>query len=151
MAAKAARRANGSACATLGVVAPEGFEGAERAIAEGVVLGGYRFEDFKTEDHRVKHPLEKVTVLTANKVNADLRDVVAGGQALAEAVTRARDLINTPPNALYPEAFADYAKKMCAERKDAGLTCTVLNHKQILAKGMNLIDAVGRGAPAGRC
>lgn len=149
LAAKAARRAHGSSCGSLGFVAPEGVADAERAIAEGAVLGGYRFEEFKTEEHRAKFPLEKVTILTGNKVNADLRAEVTAGQAVAEAVTRARDLINTPPNELYPEALAEYAKKMCAERKGAGLTCTVFDHKQILSKGMNLIDAVGRGSRRG--
>jgi leucyl aminopeptidase len=149
VAAKAARRANGTHCTSLGFVAPDGFADAERIIAEGAALGGYRFEKFKTEEHQTKYPLEKVTILTNNKVNADLRAEASAGQALGEAVCVARDLINTPPNELYPEALAAYAREMCKERKDRGLSCTILSHKQILSKGMNLIDAVGRGSRRG--
>ncbi|MCA9617953.1 MAG: leucyl aminopeptidase, partial [Myxococcales bacterium] len=148
LAAKAARHAQASAYQTLGFVAPE-WEGAEKAIAEGVVLGSYRFDDFKTEENKTKFPLERVTIVTGRKVGAELREAVAHGQAVAEAVTIARDLINTPPNVLYPEAMGEYAKKLAADRKAQGLTCKVLTHKQILDKGMNLIDAVGRGSRRG--
>jgi leucyl aminopeptidase len=149
LAAKAARRANASACPVLGFVAPEGVDGAERAIAEGAVLGGYRFEKYLSEDRQTKFPLAKVTILTTRKINADIRDEVSKAQAVAEAVCIARDLINLAPNDLYPESLAAYARNVAAERKDKGLTCSVLNHKQLVSKGMNLIDAVGRGSSRG--
>jgi leucyl aminopeptidase len=150
LAAKAARRANSAHYGKLGFVVPEGLvENAECAVAEGATLGAYRFEKFKTEDKKTKFPLEKVTVLTGAKVNKDLRDEVNRAQSLAEAVCIARDLINTPPNELYPESFANFCKELAKEHKANGLTCTVFSHKQIKDKGMNLLEAVGRGSARG--
>ena len=148
LAAKAARRANASRYTTLGFVVPEGHD-CERAIAEGATLGGYRFERFRTADTQTKYPLGKVTILTTKKVNQDLRDVANHGHALADAVCIARDMINTPPNELYPEAIANLCKDLAKEHKKAGLSCTVLGHKQLKDKGMNLLDAVGRGSARG--
>ena len=122
VAAKAARRANASRYTSLGFAVPEGFEDGERAVAEGVTLGGYRFEKFKTAERQSKFPLQKVSILTDKKVNADLREEADLGQRLAEAVTIARDLINTPPNELYPETLANFCKELAKEHKKAGLT-----------------------------
>lgn len=121
-------------------------DGAEAMLAQGSVLGAYRFEQYKTGDRASKFPLEKVVVVTARKVDAALRQSVADGQSVAASVCLARDLINMAPNDLYPEALAEYAQKVCTERKDAGLSCTVLKHAQLKQRGMNLIDAVGRGS-----
>jgi leucyl aminopeptidase len=148
-AATAARTANGRNCTSLGIAVDEELPGLEALAAEGAVLGGYRFERFKSADNLAKFPLAKVSLLTVQKVNAELRDEVAQAQRLAEAVCIARDLINTPPNELYPETLASFAKELAKEHKDAGLSCTVLGPKQLLEKGMKLIDAVGRGSARG--
>src|SRR5262245_39816597 len=112
-AAVAARRAAQSRCESLGIALPElEVEGIARAIAEGAVLGGYRYERFKTEETRAKFPLERVTLLTQTKQNKELeRDAALGGK-VAVAVCIARDLINDPPNELYPEALAKVAVEL---------------------------------------
>ncbi|MBM4377117.1 MAG: leucyl aminopeptidase [Deltaproteobacteria bacterium] len=121
-------------------------DGGEAVLAQGSVLGAYRFEHYKTGERLSKFPLEKVVVLTTRKVDGALRQSVSDGQRVAEAICLARDLINTAPNDLYPESLAEYAQKVCADRKDGGLSCTVLKHAQLKQRGMSLIDAVGRGS-----
>lgn len=145
--ARAARFAR-SLNATSVAVATPGVDaaGAEGAIAEGAVLGSYRFERYRTGDRVAKYPLEKFVVVTDGKVDAALKQRLADGQRVAEAVCIARDLINAAPNDLFPEALAEFAQKVCADRKDGGLSCSVIKHSQIKQKGMNLIDAVGRGS-----
>ncbi len=149
--AAAARAANGARCTSLAVAIPDdtGIENIEACAAEGAVLGGYRYEAFKTEEHRAKYPLERVTLLTGSKVNAGLRDMVDGGRRLAEAVCRARDLINCPPNELYPAALADYAKAVAKEHKADGLSCVVWGDKKLKDEGMLLLSAVGQGSVRG--
>jgi leucyl aminopeptidase len=151
LAAKAARRAAQSACESFGFALPEReVAGAERAAAEGIVLGSYRYERFKTGDRLVKYPLDKATLFVPNKkVGTAQKDAVALGQRVAEAVCIARDLINAPPNELYPEALADAAVQVAKDHKAAGITCKVLDDKQLLQKGMNLLHAVGRGSARG--
>lgn len=155
--ARAARFARSAQCVSLGVaVAPEalpaaGLPGAEGEVAQGIVLGAYRFDQYKTGDNVTKHPLERATVITHQRVDGKLRAAVATAMNVGQAVCLARDLINTPPNDLFPEALAAYAQRVCTERKDAGLSCTVLKHAQIKQKGMQLLDAVGRGSVHGPC
>jgi leucyl aminopeptidase len=149
-AAKAARSAAGADCASLGFALPEKeVPNALRAAAEGVVLGGYRYERYKTGDRLSKFPLEKVTLLVPGKVGSAHRDVATLGQRVAEAVCIARDLINEPPNELYPETLANAAVEVAKTHKTAGVTCTVLDDKQLLQKGMGLLHAVGRGSVRG--
>ncbi len=148
LAARGARLANSARCTSMAVVVPAQHTVAapEAALAEGAVLGGYRFERFKTGDRVSKFPLEKVSVLTTTKVNATLRGEVDSARKVAESVCLARDLINAPPNELYPEALAEFAKELAKDNKAAGLSCTVLGPKQIRDRGMALLDAVGRGS-----
>jgi leucyl aminopeptidase len=142
LAAKAARLALSSKASTLTVLLPQ-VAGAERAAAEGAVLGAYRFTRYLTGDRLPKVELEKVTLLASEKVGKPQKDAVALGEKVGSAVCIARDLINEPPNELYPEKLADAAAKVC---KDAGLDCLVLDREALEKRGMKLIVAVGQGS-----
>ena len=84
--------------------------------------------------------------------------VVSGagqGRAAKDAVTRAgilgsardwaRDLVNTPPNYLYPASFADAVKKRVA-RSTARVTVSVLDDKALVKGGFGGIVGVGQGS-----
>ena len=101
---------------------PAGIPGAERAAAEGVVLGAYRYTRYLTGDALPKIVLERVSLVTEGKVNREVREQVVLGQRIGEAVCIARDLVNEPPNELYPEALAKVAVDVC---KANGIKCTV--------------------------
>ncbi len=142
-AARAGRFAIGAKAASLGVAIPGDVVGSERAAAEGVVLGSYRFTKYLTGDRLPKVQLDKVTLLVAGALTKAAKDAAALGQQVGEAVCIARDLINEPPNELYPEKLADAAVAMCKSR---GLQVTVLDRPALEKKGMKLIIAVGRGS-----
>jgi leucyl aminopeptidase len=142
LAAKAARLAQSSKATSLSIQIP-GVAGAERAAAEGAVLGAYRFTRYVTGDRVPKVELEKVTLLSSGKVAKAQKDAVAVGEKVGRAICIARDLINEPPNELYPEKLADVAARVC---KDGGLQCTVLDRAGLEKKGMKLIVAVGQGS-----
>jgi len=143
LAAKGARYANSARAQSVGVVVPEGAEGNERAVAEGLVLGAYRFTRYMTGDRAPKSTLERGTVLATGKVGKASRDAVALGQQVGEAICIARDLINEPPNELYPETMARTAAQVCKER---GLKISVLDKAALTKRGMKLILAVGQGS-----
>ncbi|HVK90508.1 MAG TPA: leucyl aminopeptidase, partial [Mycoplana sp.] len=65
------------------------------------------------------------------------------GRQVGEAVCIARDLINEPPNELYPEALARVCQEVSRER---GLKCTVFDERELQKRGMKLILAVGQGS-----
>ena len=84
--------------------------------------------------------------------------VVSGagqGRAAKDAVTRAgilgsardwaRDLVNTPPNYLYPASFADAVKKRVAG-STARVTVSVLDDKALVKGGFGGIVGVGQGS-----
>ncbi len=143
MAARAARLAQQSRATSLTLEVPYGVPNAERAAAEGVVLGSYRFTRYLTGERLPKSSLEKVSLVTTAKVTKDTRAQVEIGQKVGESICIARDLINEPPNELYPEAFA----KFCVEMSKAhGLKCTVMDKAALTKKGMKLLLAVAQGS-----
>jgi leucyl aminopeptidase len=143
LAAKGARFATGIRATSLVIELPADVAGAERAAAEGVVLGAYRFTKYLTGDRIPKFALERATLATTENVGRQHRDAVTVGQRVGEAICIARDLINEPPNELYPEALARAAVAMC---KTSGLKCTVLDKAALVKRGMKLIVAVGQGS-----
>ena len=142
-AAKAGRFAASAKASSLALQVPASVSGGERAAAEGVVLGSYRFTKYLTGDRVPKVKLDKVTLLVEGKLTKEAKDAAAVGQQVGEAICIARDLINEPPNELYPEKLADAAVAMCKSR---GLQVTVLDRPALEKKGMKLIIAVGRGS-----
>jgi leucyl aminopeptidase len=113
------------------------------ALAEGVQMSLYRFEDFKTNikpHQQVK--LQKLTVLVggtaANKLTA--------GEKLMESMLGGVDLTrncgNTPPNVATPQFMADEALKL----EKLGVKVTVIDEKEMKKLGLNLILAVGCNA-----
>ncbi|MFO0550811.1 MAG: leucyl aminopeptidase [Polyangiaceae bacterium] len=143
LAAKAARLAQGGRATSLTIELPAGVDGAERAAGEGLVLGAYRFTKYLTGDRLPKAALERVNVITTGKVTKETRDALELGQKIGDAICIARDLINEPPNELYPEVFA----KRCQDLSKAnGLKCTVLDKAQLTKKGFKLMLAVAQGS-----
>jgi leucyl aminopeptidase len=145
-AAKAARAANASKAGSLVLGVPEGVSGAKlRFLSEGLVLGEYRFSRYQTGERKPKATLGKLTLALGAraKITREDRAAAALGQRTAEAVCLTRDLVNEPPNELFPARLAAEAERMC---KEAGLKCQVFDKKEIDRRGMKLLSAVGRGS-----
>src|SRR5262249_41701759 len=79
----------------------------------------------------------------SGKVTKEQKDAVELGQEVGESITIARDLINEPPNELYPAELANRAVEVCKSR---GLDVTVMDKAALTKKGMKLILAVGQGS-----
>jgi len=151
-AARAARFAGTARAKTMAIALGDleaCCDDAVAAAAAGAVLGGYRYEAYKTGDRKSAFPLEKAALLTNQKVSPDLRATALQGQQLGESVCIARDLINMPPNDLYPAVLANHCKDLAKRYKKEGLSCTVMSDTQLKAKGMHLLSAVGQGSVRG--
>ncbi|MCU0654129.1 MAG: leucyl aminopeptidase [Polyangiaceae bacterium] len=143
-AAAAARLAVSEKARTLAIAAPEGVGGERlRFLAEGVVLGAYRYDRFLTGERRAKRVLGAATLLLKGKVSPADKAAVTLGQAVGQAVTVTRDLQNDPPNELTPAALAQAAVKVAKEHK---LKAEVFDRKKLEAAGMKLFVAVGQGS-----
>ncbi len=140
--ARAGRFALGAKASSLAIELPP-VTGAERAAAEGVILGSYRFTKYLTGDRAPKHKLERATLLISGKASKDAKDAATLGQHIGEAICIARDLINEPPNELYPEILANRAVEVA---KEHGLEVKVFDKPELEKKGMKLVVAVGQGS-----
>ncbi|MCS7087524.1 MAG: leucyl aminopeptidase, partial [Thermoflexales bacterium] len=115
---------------------------AAEATVEGALLGTYVFDEFRAQPEEKRVETCLVAEFDANKI-AEIEAGARRGRVLAEAVNTARTLINRPPNAVTPIAFAQFAQDM-AQR--VGLRCTVLDETQIAALGMGGVVAVSQGS-----
>lgn len=147
-AAKVGRSANADKTKRLVLALPDGLDARVRFVVEGLELGAYRFTKYLTGDRRPKAELGHVTITVDDKVSAEAKAAVDKGQIVAEGVNIARDLSNEPPNFLYPESFGVFAEKLCKER---GLKVHVFDYKEIVKRGMKLLQAVGQGSERKPC
>ncbi|HJQ01902.1 MAG TPA: leucyl aminopeptidase family protein [Jatrophihabitans sp.] len=118
----------------LAIDAPAGP--ASQALAEGLVLGGYRFSLARDAPDSL-HTVELVGALDRAGLNA--------GDEVADAVGWARDLGNTPPNELTPVRFGELAEQQLTP---AGCTVTVHDEDWLRERGFGGLLAVGGGSAA---
>ena len=113
------------------------------AAIEGLILGAYRFSDFRSDKTAPKdRGLREITALTAD-TKAKTKAAAERATAIATAVATARDLVNTPPSHLYP---AEFAKRAKALGEAAGLEVEVLNDKELARDGYGGVIGVGKGS-----
>ncbi|MET8327921.1 leucyl aminopeptidase [Streptomyces sp. NPDC005181] len=161
--AEALRRAAGSASRALAGSKKAGFalpvtsvEDAE-AVAEGALLGAYAFTAYQGGETKLdskdkkngngpKQPLAEVALLGAKPRDKAFKAAAERAVAVVEEINRARDLINTPPNDLYPESFAAVAT---AAGKEHGIKVQVLDEKALVKGGFGGLLGVGQGSTHG--
>jgi len=116
-----------------------------QAIAEGAVMGTYRFRRYKGNSNGDDpKEIETLFIVESAKSKLDaIRRGVERGQVLGQAANHTRDMANEPANALPPAKFAERAQALAAE---AGLDCEVLDEKQLAKLGMGGVLGVGAGS-----
>ncbi|WP_116110491.1 leucyl aminopeptidase [Amycolatopsis ruanii] len=113
-----------------------------QAAVEGTALGAYKFTEYKSEPGDA--PVAAVDFVSpAEGTKRAHTATLKAATAIAEAVIIARDLINTPPNDLFPASFAERARTI-TEAND--LDFEVLDEKQLKRKGFGGILGVGGGS-----
>ena len=114
-------------------------EAAARALAEGMLLGAFRFVNHKSE----KNGKGPVAVSLLAEDPAGLAPVVETARITAEAVNLAREWAHEPANVINPLTLAGRCQALAAE---TGLKCTVLDDRQLDEMGAGAIVAVGKGS-----
>jgi leucyl aminopeptidase len=116
-----------------------------RAIAEGTYLGSYRYDEFVTEEEDGRAASLKVEVVDSDSAKTKaLNKGLLSGIAIGKAQSYARTIANRPANVISPPELAAAAKELCRGLKN--LSCTVFDEKQMAAKGMGGVLAVGSGS-----
>ena len=114
------------------------------AVAEGALLGAYAFTRYRAAGPQVAAPVGELQVVTPLAKDKAAAAALERAQVLAAAVHATRDLVNTPPNDLFPAALADAAR--AAARGVKGVKVTVLDEKALAAGGFGGILGVGQGS-----
>ena len=114
-------------------------------LAVGARLGGYVFDKYKYADPAKPEPAGRrapITIVTSapGADSAFRRD----GEALAEAVAFARDLIREPANAVYPQSFVERTRAAFAGVPN--VTIQALDEAEMERLGMGSILSVGKGS-----
>ena len=126
------------------VALPTGSDSQRAAALEGAALGAYAFVAHKsgTGSSAPKAALGALSLVAEGGADA-ARAAVERSSLLSEVVDIVRDLVNTPPNLLYPASFAQRAQELVA---DLPVTVTVLDETQLAEGGYGGIVGVGQGS-----
>jgi len=137
VAARAARRfANVAATLPAGVDA----KAAGQAVAEGMVLGTYKFTRLKKPGEA--DAIANVTVLTTAKAKA--QQGLDRGAIVARFACNARDWVNEPAGELNPSDMAAAVKAMADE--SPSLTATIWDEKRIEKEKLGALRGVSLGS-----
>ncbi len=112
-----------------------------QAIVEGVILGNYTFDKYKSQKDQYK--LKELQIRVKRKFKAQAEEKVETGRILAEAQNFTRDLVNEPGNVITPVKLAEIAQNLANEY---GFEIKIYDEKQIEEMGMNAYLAVAKGS-----
>lgn len=122
----------------------KGFLPSERleALAQGFLLGSYKFEQYKDKKDVEPDTLKEV-ILTAKSGEAKLEAAIQRAKIISEGVCFVRDLVNTPAKDMTPDILAKKAKEVALK---ARFSCEVWGRDRIEKEKMGLFLAVARGS-----
>ena len=110
-------------------------------VAYGLTLRSYVYNKYKAKPKKPAPSLKTFAVINEHSNNVKKAYSVLG--EIAQGVFTARDLVNAPPNELYPES---YAKFIQSELKPLGVSVEIIDEKKMARLGMEAILAVGKGS-----
>ncbi len=121
---------------------PGGETGAREAaeFALGARLRSYSFDRYKTKKKDEDKRPSALTLMLA--AHAEAERAARDSEAVAEGVVLARDLVNEPPNVLFPAEFA----RRAAELSGLGVEVEVMEPARLRELGMGALLAVAQGS-----
>ncbi|TPW18762.1 MAG: leucyl aminopeptidase, partial [Elusimicrobia bacterium] len=120
--------------------------GEAQALAEGLLLASYRFEEYKKPEEGVVFA-EARLVIEAAAQRAKLEAAVNRAALYAEAVCLTRDLVNRGPSDKRPESLGAVAKALA----EGHVTVKLIDAKEAEKLGMGSYLSVARGSDVPPC
>ena len=117
-----------------------------RGMIEGLILGAYTFETYKSK--KKKNPVKHITVSLEeySELNIDIEkasEAIHKAQIIADATNFTRDIVNTTPDDCYPKIMANIAEVMA---ENTSLKCKILKPKKLRKEKMEALLAVARAS-----
>ncbi|MBI9062716.1 MAG: leucyl aminopeptidase [Marinilabiliaceae bacterium] len=109
------------------------------AMTEGLVLSGYRFDKYKTDEEAKLKETPKVHVATSVMTQCELHEL----SRLCQAVFITRDLVNEPVGTLDVAAFSDIVKKLGEQH---GFSVDIFNKTKLESLKFGGLLAVNKGS-----
>jgi leucyl aminopeptidase len=120
-----------------------------QALAEGILLGDYRFGKYKqTTRKKSDYPGISSIWFSCDKGTPSVRRGAKKAMTAAAAACKARDMANEPGNGWTAKEFADYARSLAQTH---GLACTCLEKNEMEKLGMGGILGVNQGSATPPC
>jgi len=125
-----------------------GADAVAQSVTEGLLLGGFRFDRYRSDPPDVGKPLRRVEVLPGKQQRAAVQQGLRRGVLYAQATNLARTLVMEPPSELTPMRMAAIVRK---EARRAGVACKVMRRAELDKRGMGGILGVARGSAEEPC
>ncbi len=113
-----------------------GLENLVLAFCEGLLLGHYKFDDYKSKKAKVP---STVNLLGDEKFQEEIDQA----KILSEGTNLARSLAHTPANIINPLTLAELCQEIAEEN---GLDFKVIDDKELKKMGAGAIVGVGQGS-----
>ncbi len=116
-----------------------------QALAEGSILGLYRFLKYKTDEENDRRKDIRTIILLTESAGAvtAMRKGVKAGEVIAGSTAMARDMVSSPPVDMTPGVIAGRAKEIAREFK---LKIQVLDKDRMQKLGMGGLLGVASGS-----
>jgi leucyl aminopeptidase len=122
------------------------------AVAEGVRLGAYRYEAYKSKPKDKKKPkkhVESAVLLSPFARQGAAQEALDRAEVVTGAVNVARSWVNTPPGDLRPPRFADAISELAAAQgAGSRVKVTVWDEKRLARERCGGLIGVGAGSEA---
>jgi leucyl aminopeptidase len=115
-----------------------------QAVAEGVLLGSYSMDEFKTTKKEDLKSLDAVSIRLGSD-DAAFNQGLETGKRIAGGAILARNLISRPGNVCTPTLLAQTAEELAKESKGT-LKTTVYSFAESQAMGLGAFCAVAQGS-----
>jgi leucyl aminopeptidase len=143
-ASTAGRVATGKPTTRLAFALPDGLPAGEAAVSAGVgLMQGCLGPGLRKSTPSRFAPTELCLVAEPGTDPSGLHESVRRAEVEGRAVALARELVNLPPRELYPESFADRARRVAAV---AGFECDVMDTVVLEREHMDALLGVAEGS-----
>ena len=110
------------------------------AVVEAAILAGYKFTEFKAENHSGN---PKTLMISTKLALPAAKQILQNAQVVAESVNYTRAIADLPGNIVYPAELAGRAQKLADE---FNLTCQIFDKAALERDGFGGLLAVGGGS-----
>ncbi len=115
-----------------------------QAMAEGMILGDYRFSEYLTDQTEDRKTLQSCTLLVPTSASqSSINTGAKRGQILGEATSFVRNMSNHPANIMKPSRVVAEAKAIAKESK---IRLKVLDRQHMKKLGMGGLLGVAQGS-----